>query len=249
MTAKGDNKKPGKGKTIDQQYFEEARGWDSNAIAQTKLSERRAWRVAGVAVTVAILEAIGISAVLPLKTVEPFVIRVDNNTGLTDVISTLKEKEEGVKATAQEALNKYWLAQYIRHREGYLWDTRNYDREMVGLLSAPAIQQQYAEYTDPRKNPQAPIVVYGQNSEVETKDKAISMLNAGEELEGETRYTAMVRYTKQVRRAGEFSPLTHWAATITFAYRNEPMKLDDRTKNPLGFQVISYRNDQETGGL
>ncbi|HAI6717482.1 TPA: type IV secretion system protein [Escherichia coli] len=141
------------------------------------------------------------------------------------------------------------MAQYIRHREGYLWDTRNYDREMVGLLSAPAIQQQYAEYTDPRKNPQAPIVVYGQNSEVETKVKAISMLNAGEELEGETRYTAMVRYTKQVRRAGEFSPLTHWAATITFAYRNEPMKLDDRTKNPLGFQVISYRNDQETGGL
>ena len=40
MTAKGDNKKPGKGKTIDQQYFEEARGWDSDAIAKTKQSER-----------------------------------------------------------------------------------------------------------------------------------------------------------------------------------------------------------------
>ncbi|MCO5344798.1 type IV secretion system protein, partial [Aeromonas veronii] len=52
-----------------------------------------------------------------------------------------------------------------------------------------------------------------------------------------------------IGRNMQFSPLTHWAATITFTYRNEPMKLDDRTKNPLGFQVISYRNDQEAGGL
>lgn len=163
---------------------------------------------------------------------------------MTEVVSVLKEQD----IDAREALNKFWLSQYMRYRERYLWDTRNSDRYMVGLMSSPSVQQQYAEYTDPRKNPNAPVAVYGENSEVKIKIKSISMINEGEKMEDETRYTTMVRYTKRVERSGERSPLSHWAATIVFTYRSSPMKVDDRLKNPLGFQVLSYRNDQESEG-
>ncbi|MCK9505014.1 MAG: VirB8/TrbF family protein [Porticoccaceae bacterium] len=239
-------KKPSQA-ALEKKYFEEARDWDADKEARTKRSEKRAWTVAGALLVVAVLEGIGLASLAPLKTVEPFVIRVDNNTGVVDVVSTLTDTAGEVDESAQEALDKYWLGQYIRNREAYQWETREYSRNLVGLLSGASVQQAYAAYTDPKQNPQAPVAVYGQNTEVETRLKAISIINS-ETVDGEHRTTALVRYTKQVKRAGERSPLTHWAATVTFTYLNTRMSVDDRQLNPLGFQVINYRNDQESIG-
>ncbi len=88
---------------------------------------------------------------------------------------------------------------------------------------------------------------YGQNAQVNIHINAISFIGH-DDVKGEKRTTALVRYNKQIKRIGEHHPLTHWVATITFVYRNSPMKLEDRRLNPLGFQVVSFRNDQATGG-
>lgn len=233
---------------LAREYFDEARSWDQDVAERTKRSEKRAWTIAAALACVAVLEAGALAALAPLKSVEPFVIRVDNNTGMVDVVSTLTETAGEVQQSAQEALDKYWLGQYIRHREGYLWQTREHDRRMVGLLSGSNVQQNYAEYTDPRRNPRAPVNVYGENTEVVTNIKAISFINPGERVGGERRVTALVRYTKEVSRTGERPVVSHWAATVTFAYRNASMSIEDRQLNPLGFQVIGYRNDQESIG-
>lgn len=233
---------------LEKAYFEQASGWDQDINQHQQRSEKRAWLVAMAAIALAVLEAVGIATLAPLKSVEPFVIRVDNNTGVVDVVSVLAETNGEVKQAAQEALDKYWLSQYIRHREGYCWDTRDHDRRLVGLLSASTVQQNYAAYTDPKRNPQAPVLRYGQNARVTIYVTAISFINTGETVDGEHRVTALVRYTKQVKRAGETAPLTHWAATVTFVYRAAPMKIEDRLVNPLGFQIIGYRNDPESVG-
>jgi type IV secretion system protein VirB8 len=241
--------KPEKSKAVlEKEYFKEARSWDEDTTARIKKSEKRAWLVAGVAIALAVIEGFALASMAPLKTVEPFVVRVDNNTGLVDVVSVLAETDGEVKQEAQEALDKYWLGQYIQHRERYQWDTRDYDRRMVGLLSGSSIQQEYADYTDPKRNPSAPVATYGQNAEVETHVKSISFINSGEIVNEERRVTALVRYIKTVKRPGEINAVTHWGATVTFVYRNAAMKVEDRLKNPLGFQVIGYRNDQESIG-
>ena len=233
-------------KPLEKQYFNEARGWDAQQSIRIKKSEQRAWCCSLLFTLIAVLQGIGLLCLLPLKSIEPFVIRVDNNTGLVDVVSTLTTHGK-VKQQAQEVLDKYWLAQYVRHREGYQWETRSYDRKLVGLMSSDIVQQDYAAQTDPKLNPQAPIVNYGQQAQVVTYINAISFI-ASEKAKSEQRITALVRYSKQLKRTGEIHPLTHWVATITFVYRNAPMSLQDRQLNPLGFQVLSYRNDQATGG-
>ena len=233
-------------KALAKQYFNEARGWDAQLSVRIKKSEQRAWRCCLLFTLIAVLQGIGLLCLLPLKSIEPFVIRVDNNTGLVDVVSTLTSHGK-VKQQAQEVLDKYWLAQYVRHREGYQWETRSYDRKLVGLMSSDIVQQDYAAQTNPKLNPQAPIVLYGQQAQVVTQINAISFI-ASEKAKGEQRITALVRYSKQLKRTGEVHLLTHWVATITFVYRNAPMSLQDRQLNPLGFQVLSYRNDQATGG-
>ena len=43
--------------------------------------------------------------------------------------------------------------------------------------------------------------------------------------------------------------MTSWIATIGYEYRKiSKMKEDDRLKNPIGFQVLSYRVDPEISG-
>ncbi len=233
-------------KQLAQQYFAEARGWDADISVRIKQSEKRAWRCCFLFTLIAVLQGIGLVCLLPLKTIEPFVIRVDNNTGLVDVVSTLASQGE-IKQQAQELMDKYWLGQYLRHREHYQWETRRYDRTLVGLMSAEPIQQEYALLTDPKSNSKAPVNEYGENAQVNIHINAISFIGH-DDVKGEHRTTALVRYNKQIKRIGETHPLTHWVATITFVYRNSPMKLEDRRLNPLGFQVVSYRNDQATGG-
>jgi type IV secretion system protein VirB8 len=39
--------------------------------------------------------------------------------------------------------------------------------------------------------------------------------------------------------------LTHWVATLTYAYVNAPTAANDRLVNPLGFLVSEYRADPE----
>ncbi len=241
------NKKSDNKKVIaspEKAYFEEVREWDSSITENLRKSEKRAWWVATASLIVTVLSVFAVASMAPLKSVEPFVVRVDNNTGYVDVVSTIAETDGKVKKGAQELLDKYFIAKYIRHREGYHFNTRDYDRNVTALLSSPGIQLQYSDYTDPKKNVNAPVTVYGKDAEVEIGMPAISFISE-EKVKNEKHITALVRYTKTVKKRGEISPITHWATTLTFTYRSTPMQIKDRIVNPLGFQVISYRNDQE----
>src|SRR5579884_3246916 len=72
-----------------------------------------------------------ISQLTPLKTIEPYVIQVDQRTGITQTVDPLTVRE----LTANEAVNNYWIVQYIRARESYsLTDiAKNYN--LVRILS------------------------------------------------------------------------------------------------------------------
>ena len=69
-------------------YLEEARGWDLDRGRAAERSARRAWWVAGLAGLVAFAAVVAVAGLTPFKTVEPFVVRVDNTTGIVDVVST-----------------------------------------------------------------------------------------------------------------------------------------------------------------
>jgi type IV secretion system protein VirB8 len=150
-----------------------------------------------------------------------------------DVVTTLKKGETNY----DEAINKYWLATYIKHRERYIPETRDYDRRVIGLMSNNSASQEYAEQTDPRYNPMAPIAIYEDHARVDVKIKNISFISDK---------VALIRYTKTVDRAGQKATSSHWVATVAFTYKAAPMTEKDRLINPLGFQVTDYRNDPET---
>lgn len=70
-------------------YFDKARRLDQDRLISAERSRRLSWFVAVVASAIAAFSRAAVAALTPLKTVEPFMIRVDNATGIIDVVSAL----------------------------------------------------------------------------------------------------------------------------------------------------------------
>ncbi|MFL6770192.1 MAG: type IV secretion system protein, partial [Sphingomicrobium sp.] len=78
---------------------------------------------------------------------------------------------------------------------------------------------------------------YPRTTLVEVRVKSASPIGPG---------TVLVRFDTVRSDAGARpSPPGYWVAVIRYRYSRQPMKLEDRLVNPLGFQVVSYRKDPE----
>ena len=147
-----------------------------------------------------------VAALTPLKTVEPFVVRVDRTTGAVDVMSGLKGE-----VTPNEAVSKYFIGQYVRAREGWLPAAAEENFRLVAILSAPAEQRRFADAWR-ETNPERPQARFGADASVEVEIRAISFINPK---------VASVRYRRTVTRAQNVVT-DDWVATLSFAYRPQP---------------------------
>ncbi|MGH0281875.1 virB8 family protein [Sinorhizobium meliloti] len=209
-------------------YFEKARRFDQDRVIQVERSARIAWSVAIVAGILAGASIFAVAALTPLKTIEPFVVRVDNSTGIVDVVSALTS----TAGTYDEAVTKYFAAKYVRAREGYVWSEAEENFRTVALLSTQPEQARFsAIYRG--SNPDSPQNTYGRSATARISIASISLINPN---------VVSVRYMRTITRGEEVRP-THWVATLTFSYVNSPMSSTDRLVNPLGFAVSEYRAD------
>ena len=117
------------------EFVTAARAFEKSEIDMVRRNSKIAWRIAGVSLLLVGLMAGAIAGLTPLKQVQPFVVRVDNATGATDIVTTVKQKEESYG----EVMDKYWLTQYIQYREGYDWQTIQDSYNATMLMSAPLI--------------------------------------------------------------------------------------------------------------
>jgi len=211
-------------------YFDKARCFDQDRVIQVERSARIAWGVAVMASVLAGVSIFAVAALTPLKTVEPFVVRVDNSTGIVDVVSALTASA----GSYDEAVTKYFAAKYVRAREGYVWSEAEENFRTIALLSTQPEQARFAAIYR-GSNPESPQNIYGRTASSRINIASISLINPK---------VVSVRYKRAVTR-GEEVRTTHWVATLTFSYVNAPMSSTDRLVNPLGFAVSEYRADPE----
>jgi type IV secretion system protein VirB8 len=211
-------------------YFDKARRFDQDRMIQVERSKRIAWSIAIFSGIVAAVAVFAVACLTPLKTVEPFVVRVDNSTGIVDVVSALTS----TAGTYDEAVTKYFAAKYVRAREGYVWSEAQENFRTIALLSTQAEQTRFAALYR-GSNPQSPQNTYGRGATARIDIASISLINQN---------VVSVRYMRTITR-GEEVRTTHWVASITYSYANAPMSSTDRLKNPLGFVVSEYRADPE----
>ena len=213
-------------------FLDAAKAWETDQIVRVQRSERRAWIFASLGMATALAAVIALALLTPLKTVEPFVVRVDKNTGATDIVTRLTDQRESYN----EAIDKYFLARYVIYRNSYSNAMAYPDYEAVTLMSAPLVANAYFEEIKPN-NPRSPTAVYGKDGQVDVSVNAIAFLGKG---------VAQVRFTRTESKPNAQDQTTRWIATITYRYLNPPTTEKARLVDPIGFQVSDYRLDPET---
>jgi type IV secretion system protein VirB8 len=136
----------------------------------------------------------------------------------------------------QAALTQSLLAQYVVARETFDIAGLAEQYQKVALWSAEAARRDYLSMMT-QGNPENPLSRYSRSTVVQAHVESVSPVAAD---------TALVRfYTEQSDPGQGPRPRAFWAALVRYRFSGEPMALADRLVNPLGFQVVSYRRDQE----
>jgi type IV secretion system protein VirB8 len=217
-------------------YFREAAGWDAERISVARRSARVAWRVAAGGWLCAVAGSVALIALMPLKRVDPFVVRVDNTTGVVDVVPLYDGS-----ARPEEAVTRYFLAHYITVCERFNFATAESDYEECGAFHAPQRNQAWSALWN-KNNPASPLNVHKDGSTVRVQVESVSFFQRGSGVAD----LAQVRYVKAERQGSDADErFTHWIATLQYAYT--PPSKDPRVRrwNPLGFKIVELVSEPE----
>lgn len=216
-----------------EQYYADAEAWSADRQRADDRSRRTAWIVAGAAGLIALVEALALFLLIPLKRDVPYTLLVDRQTGY---VEALKPLEQG-HVTADAALTRSFLVQYVIARESFDIDTLQENYRKVGLMSAGEARDRYLSQMQ-SGTPGNPLATLPRRATVDVKIRSVSSLSAD---------TAMVRFdTIQTDPGGRPQLAQNWAAVIRYQYSDAQMSAADRLENPMGFQVVRYRKDPET---
>ena len=211
---------------------QEARDYDRDRL---KWQEDRAkiWRGIAVTAVVLLLIAIVVDVFRPQPVVEvPYVVRVDTTTGVVDTVTRITDGT----ITYEEAVNNYFLEQYIQCRETYHRFTYKMDYEKCAMFTPEEKRDELLELFDYQR-PGSYYKRYGEAGKVE----ALSTYIKPTSEKGKSEVHFILTET-----IGDATTRSTWVSTIKFAFdRSKLVGAAARKVNPLGFQVLAYRRDAE----
>ena len=217
-------------------YYREAASWDADRIARATREARRAWQVAGAGWICAVAGAVSLALLMPLKRVEPFVVRVDNSTGIVDVVPAYDGK-----AAVSQTVTRYFLTHYVTICERFNFATAESDYEECGAFHGAQRNQAWYALWNPN-NPASPLNVHKDGSTVRVQVESLSFFQRGSGVND----LAQARYLRAERQSGAADErFTHWIATIQYAYTTPSKDPRVRRWNPLGFRIIELTTEPE----
>ena len=202
-------------------YYEEGDSWDYEIYRKQAQSSKRAWVVAGVSATIAVLSMLAVVLVLPLKEFAPYVITKDNSTGYIEVTRGLAPGD----LQDDEAVTQANIVQCITSRETF--DAQDVKRnfEAVNLCMSDRALAEYLQVYE-KGSETSPVQLYGYEGVKSVQIKSVQILSPT---------TASVRFQTTLNMR-ERQTVDHWVAAVQYRYVQKPESLAVRFKNPSDFK-------------
>lgn len=177
----------------------------------------------------------------PYKSVEPFVIQIDEKSGIVKRVDPVSRTE----FTSNEAIDRYFIATYIRARESYIPSVFRYNYNLVRVMSLPKVFEDY-ERSISRANPESPANLLKAGGKRSIKFKSINFVKRDPRQASEANRSALVRILL-TDIGGRMSARRdyHSVVTIDFKYSNLYLSEEERFLNPIGFLVTGYEITRE----
>ncbi len=172
------------------------------------------------------------------KVFEPFVIEVEDKTGIVTQVTT-KNYE---RYTSDEVVIRYFVAKYIKARESYhpITFSHNYN-QVVRLMSSPNVYSAFRRFIS-GENPESPMRL-GRGIVRNVKIKSLTFLNR-DQKKMQVRIV-LHDAAEGIAFTSNQGQKTHYIITLQYDFLRLEMSQNQRYINPLGFQVVGYVREQE----
>lgn len=221
---------------IDNNDTKTAISYEASIRYLVEKSNRRAWLIAFLSIFISIISVTAVVFLTPLKSVEPYVIRVDNTTGMVDIITSVNQTEF---VSDNEALDKYFTTSYVKIREGYFYNILQNDYTTVQIWSSPEVSSDYLKIYE---GDNSRVDILKNRTEIDIEINSVTLGNSnGMKM-------ATIRFNQIYKDAKSRTITNKKAKIVTLAYDYSPQSLmteNERLINPLGFKVLTYRVDDE----
>ena len=213
--------------------YEEAVTWENSRQEALEKSEARAWSVVRWTSVLAVLAMAALVILAPFYKIVPLTFEVDKLTGQAQLVDLTGP----MPMTSTEAMDKHWVADYVRTRERFVWTLLQLDYDHTMNLSDERVAREYrAEYEGPNARDKR----LGPG-----KDERVRIL--GVTLPPNEPGKAVVRFERTTRRDGTDVDVGIYVATLSYVYQPPALFSKERNvvDNPLGFKVTGFVVDQE----
>lgn len=176
----------------------------------------------------------------PYKSVEPFVIQIDEKSGIVQRVDPVTRTE----FTSSEAVDRFFIAQYIRARESYIRSVFRYNYDIVRVMSDRFAFNIYNQ-TVSERNPESPAAILKSDGIRTVKFKNIAFIKSSERDDTVEKVAQARIVLTDISRKFPAPIDYHSIVTITFQYANLNLNEEERYWNPLGFLVTNYAIERE----
>jgi type IV secretion system protein VirB8 len=175
----------------------------------------------------------------PYKSVEPYLIQIDQTSGIVKRVDPVTRDQY----TANEAIDRYFIAQYIRARENYHPAVFQQNYNLVRVMSTRDVFVSYARGVR-EANPDSPVATIGKFGQRDVKFKNITFISTASDFRAEKIAQARILMTDtfSVSRGDR---VMHSIVTVKFQYSNLTLSQEERYLNPIGFLVTAYTIERE----
>lgn len=200
--------------------------------------------VALVALLVALTSVFAVKRLSPLKSVEPYLLQIDDKTG---IVQSVNPAERNVYM-ANELVDRYFVSRYIYARESYNFTTLRYNYETVRVMTLPDLFFSFRNSVNP-SNPESLAATFKTMGQRDVKFVSMSYITNPPLPNGEVEVTPakimQVRILVRDKAPNTPDTETRYVVTITFEYANLDLNQEEMLVNPLGFRVVNYQIQKE----
>lgn len=232
-----------KKKEVTAESLQEAKNWYKDKY-QYVLVQRNVLAVTTLVALCSALVAVGAVMLLtPHKSVEPFVIQIDQKSGIVQKVEPVSRSE----FTSNESIDRFFVAQYIRSRETYNVSTFRLNYDTVRVMSDSHVFGGYLAAISERNPDSAAAILKGDGIRSVRFKSIVFVKRPNDDRDarlGVKAIQARILLKDMSRKFAEPYEY-HRVATVTFEYANLDLNEEERYLNPLGFTVTDYTIEEE----
>jgi type IV secretion system protein VirB8 len=158
--------------------------------------------------------------VMSSKSLEPYVIEVEEKTGIATVVDQLTAQN----FTGDQMIRKYFINAFIHAASGYDPKTYKQDVEKVRLFSVQGVYSDFRNRINARE--------LGTDSLIDVRIKSVQFTDGN---------NAQIRIMRQISDGSSDVKIKDEIITFGFYFVPEMnLTMEERLINPLGFQVNKY---------